>query len=137
MVFTDPVLEREQVTDATEHERTVLAKAVMRMFDEWEIPNADRAALLGLGEGSRSSLSRYASGRPFASSRDLLDRVGHLLAIYKNLALLYPENPEIRQAWMGARNRAFHGMTPVEVVRQYGFTGLVMVRARLDRMRGH
>lgn len=120
-----------------ELERAVLAKAVSRMFNEWNLPAADRAVMLGLGENNRTSLGRYALGRPFANSRDLLDRAGHLLAIYKSLALLYPENPDIRAGWVSAPNRRFNGLSPVEVVRRYGFTGLMMVRARLDRMRGH
>lgn len=91
----------------------------------------------GLGLRSQATLRRYSQGQPLNNTRDLLDRVGHLLGIYKNLKLLYPINPEIREAWMSSRNRAFHGMTPVEVVRQYGFTDLVMVRARLDRMLYH
>lgn len=31
-------------------------------------------------------------------------------------------------------NRAFGGMTPVDVIKEYGFAGLLMVRAYLDRV---
>jgi hypothetical protein len=37
---------------------------------------------------------------------------------------------------MSARNDNFQRMSPVEVVSQYGFTGLLMVRSYLDRERG-
>lgn len=77
-------------------ERAVLAKAVSRLFDEWNLQTTDRAALLGLNQNSRATLGRYAGGEPLANSRDLLDRVGHLLSIYRMLALIFPENPEIR-----------------------------------------
>jgi hypothetical protein len=114
----------------------VLARAVSRLFDEWNLPARDRAALLGLSETNRSTLAGYAQGRPLAPNRDLLDRAGHLLGIYKNLQILYDRNPEIRRGWMQARNRAFDGHTPVEVVRDKGLLGLTMVRTALDAMRG-
>lgn len=120
-----------------EHRRAVLAKALMRAFDEWGLSNADRQTLLGLGANSRATLQRYAKGHPLANTRDLLDRAGHLLGIYKGLALLYPENPDLRSRWMGAPNRRFHNHSPVDVVNQYGLPGLLMVRAQIDRMRGH
>jgi hypothetical protein len=37
---------------------------------------------------------------------------------------------------MSTRNKAFDNLTPVQVVRQWGFTGLLMVRSYLDRARG-
>lgn len=131
---------REQNTSrdgTSEHKRVVLAKAVMRAFDEWELPNTDRQVLLGLGADNRTTLKRYSEGRPLNNTRDLLDRVGHILGIYKGFQLLYPENPEIRAGWLRSPNRRFQGRTPIEVVRQYGLPGLLMVRAQVDRMRGH
>ncbi len=38
---------------------------------------------------------------------------------------------------MSTRNKAFEGRTPVEVVRDWGFAGLLIVRAYLDRARGN
>lgn len=116
--------------------RAVLARAVMRLFDAWELGPADRLTLLGLSEGNRSALSRYSHGEPLASSRDLLDRAGHLLGIHKSLELLYPHNPEIVKRWMSSANRKFHDAKPVDVVRQFGLPGLTMVRGTLDAMRG-
>lgn len=117
--------------------RAVLAKALMRAFDEWSLSNADRQTLLGLGARSRTTLKRYAEGYPLANTRDLLDRARHLLGIYKGLALLYPENPGLRNEWINAANRRFNGLAPVAVVHKYGLPGLLMVRAQVDRMRGH
>jgi hypothetical protein len=116
--------------------RIVLARAVSRIFDLWELGAADRLTLLGLSEGNRSALARYARGEPLAASRDLLDRAGHLLGIHKSLKLLYPRNPEIVKLWMTSANRKFHGASPVEVVGRFGLSGLTMVRGTLDAMRG-
>lgn len=120
-----------------ERTRTVLAKALTRTFGEWDLPNSDRLALLGLGFNSRTSLKRYAEGYPLANTRDLLDRAGHLLAIYKGLEMLYPDNPKLRARWMSSPNRRFQDRSPIDVVRKYGLPGLLMVRAQLDRMLEH
>ncbi|MHB8743938.1 MAG: antitoxin Xre-like helix-turn-helix domain-containing protein [Sulfuricaulis sp.] len=116
--------------------RIVLARAISRIFDLWEMGAADRLILLGLSEGNRSALARYARGEPLAASRDLLDRAGHLLGIHKSLKLLYPRNSEIVKLWMTSANRKFHGASPVEVVGRFGLSGLTMVRGTLDAMRG-
>ena len=81
--------------------------------------------------------SRYRKGEPLGASRDLLERAGHVLAIHKNLRLIFPQDRDLAYAWMTRRNRAFDGRTPVEVIREWGFTGLLMVRAYLDRNRGN
>lgn len=127
------------MTDTTtaKDKRAVLAKAVMRAFDEWQLPKTDRQVLLGLGPNSRATLGRYAKGYPLNNNRDLLDRVGYLLGIYQGLQILYPENPEIRAGWLRSPHRRFHGSTPIEVVNQFGLAGLPMVRGQIDRMRSH
>lgn len=128
---------QEQLYDPrSQKTRAVLAKAVMRLFDLWGLGTSDRLMLLGLSEANRIALSRYARGAPFASSRDMLDRAGHLLGIHKSLKLLYPHNPEIVQRWMSSANRKFHDARPVDVVREYGLPGLTLVRGTLDAMRG-
>jgi hypothetical protein len=49
---------------------------------------------------------------------------------------LFPRNKEQLYGWMKAKNKAFENRTPVEVVKEFGFTGLLMVRSYLDRARG-
>lgn len=120
----------------TETDRRALAATVMRLFEHWRLAPADQLELLGLANDNRAALSRYRSGAPLANSRDLLERAGHLLAIHKNLRLLFPENRDLAYAWMTTPNRAFGSMTPVQAVRTHGFTGLVMARTYLDRQRG-
>lgn len=125
-----------QIRGRTREERVVLAKAVTRLFGLWGLSTADQLNLLGLSETNRIALQRYAKGEALAANRDLLERVGHLLGIHKSLKLLYPHNPEIVNGWMSSPNAKFDGASPVEVVRRFGFAGLLMVRGTLDRMRG-
>ena len=108
----------------------------MTLLDHWALSTEDQAALLGLAASNRATLARYRRGEPIGTSRDQYERVGHLLGIHKNLRLLFPHQRELAYRWMSTRNRAFDNLTPVEVVRNWGFAGLLMVRAYLDRARG-
>lgn len=115
-----------------EHERSVLTKAVTRLFDEWGLSSKDRAILLGLDYDDGGALDNCAVGAPFDDNRELLDRVGHLLSIYKRLEILYPENPEVRSAWASSPNRRFKGKSAVEVVAEEGLAGLLRVQAVIE-----
>jgi uncharacterized protein (DUF2384 family) len=113
-----------------------LARMVMNLFDHWQLNTEDQAALLGLASGNRAALARYRKGEPIGSSRDQYERVGHLLGIHKNLRLLFPANRDLAYRWMTTPNRAFENRTPVELVREWGFAGLLVLRTYLDRARG-
>jgi hypothetical protein len=89
-----------------------------------------------LSQGSRSTLSRYRHGEPFADNRDLLDRAGHLLGIHKALRILFPHNRDLVYRWVTTANRRFSGRTPLEIMCDEGFLGLLMVRRYLDFERG-
>jgi hypothetical protein len=123
--------------DNPEQDRSALARMVTRLFETWGLGTEDQLAMLGLSTGNRAALSRYRKGEPLAASRDLLERAGHLLAIHKNLRLIFPQDRDLAYAWMTQRNRAFEGLTPVEAIREWGFAGILMVRAYLDRSRGN
>ncbi|NYH25993.1 MbcA/ParS/Xre antitoxin family protein [Paraburkholderia bryophila] len=107
----------------------------MSLFDHWNLSSEDQAVLLGLAPGNRPALARYRKGARIGTTRDQCDRVRHLLGIHRSLRLLFPRNREVAYGWMKMRNRAFGDMTPVEAIRKYGFVGLLMVRAYLDRVR--
>ncbi|HKQ81271.1 MAG TPA: antitoxin Xre/MbcA/ParS toxin-binding domain-containing protein [Steroidobacteraceae bacterium] len=125
-----------QSRSRSREDRVVLARAVSKLFALWELSAGDQLSLLGLSETNRIALQRYAKGEALAANRDLLERVGHLLGIQKSLKLLYPHNAEIVNGWMSSPNSKFDGASPVEIVRKFGFAGLLMVRGTLDRMRG-
>lgn len=117
-------------------DRGALARMVMALFDHWQLSTEDQAALLGVAVGNRAALSNYRSGKPIGTSRDQYERVGHLLGIHKNLRVLFPRNRDLAYRWMTTRNKAFDHLTPVEVIREWGFAGLLMVRGYLDHHRG-
>lgn len=107
----------------------------MSLLDRWDLSSEDQAFLLGLAPGNRAALVRYREGARIGTTRDQYDRVGHLLGIHKSLRLMFPGNLDIAYGWMKMHNRAFGGMTPVAVIREYGFVGLLTVSAYLDRAR--
>ena len=121
---------------AVSQDRGALAKMVMVLLDHWNLPTEDQAALLGIAASNRAALTRYRKGEPIGTSRDQYERVGHLLGIHKNLRLLFPQNRDLAYRWMSTRNKAFDNLTPVDIVREWGFAGLLMVRAYLERSRG-
>ncbi len=117
-------------------DRGALAKMLLTLFDHWNLTTEDQAMLLGLASSNRAALSRYRKGEPIGTSRDQYDRVGHLLAIHKNLRLLFPKNRELAYCWISTRNKAFDNLTPVDVIKEWGFAGLLMVRSYLDHAKG-
>ena len=125
----------EREVNASE-DRGALARMVMTLLDHWNLSTEDQTALLGIAASNRAALSNYRSGKPIGTSRDQYDRVGHLLGIHKNLRLLFPHNRDLAYRWMSTRNKAFDNLSPVEVVKEWGFAGLLMVRGYLDHARG-
>ncbi len=122
--------------ESTSQDRGALAKMVMTLLDHWQLSTEDQAALLGIAASNRTALARYRKGEAIGTSRDQYERVGHLLGIHKNLRLLFPQNRDLVYRWMTTRNKAFGNLTPVEVIKEWGFAGLLMVRGYLDRARG-
>jgi uncharacterized protein (DUF2384 family) len=126
----------QQKQSVSSEVRGALAKMVMTLLDHWNLSTEDQAALLGIATSNRAALTRYRKGEPIGTSRDQYERVGHLLGIHKNLRLLFPQNRELAYRWISTRNKAFDNLSPVDVIKEWGFAGLLMVRAYLDRARG-
>lgn len=72
--------------------RTALTEMVMRLFELWQIPSTDQAALLNRSLGS---IRRYRSGGCISDEEEMCDRVATLLRIHKNLRILYPYNRDL------------------------------------------
>jgi hypothetical protein len=117
--------------------RKVMAKALINLFDQWDIDNNARLNLLGLSDNSRALLSKYRKGEQgVPTSRDAMDRVGWLLAIHKALRLLFPHNDQLRKSWVRRRNATFSNQPPLEYMMERGLIGLANVSRYLDHQRG-
>ncbi len=117
-------------------DRKAIAGMLMKLFDHWKLSTEEQLDALGFSVTHRAALARYRRGEPISGSRDTLERAGHLLGIHKNLRLLFPLDRDLAYGWMTTRYRAFGERSPIEVIREFGFAGLLMVLAYLDRARG-
>jgi len=116
--------------------RRKLARMVTRLFELWDLPAADQLELLGLSRTSRAQISRYRKGGALPSSRDMLDRIGWLLSIHKNLGLLYPRNESIRYTWVKRQNQILGDQRPLDIMKYQGLIGIARVARYLDFLRG-
>ena len=77
-----------------EIDRSKITPMLLKMFELWRLTTEEKLAALGLSTENRAALTRYKKGEAISASRDMLDRAGNLLAIHKDLRLLFPSNPE-------------------------------------------
>jgi hypothetical protein len=130
------VAEETHINMESDEARKALARMVTRLFELWNITTADQLELLGLSRTSRAQISKYRSGGAVPSSRDMLDRIGWLLAIHKSLRLLYPHNENIRYTWIKRRNRILDDQRPLDIMKHQGLIGIARVARYLDFLRG-
>lgn len=121
----------------TTQESIVLAKAITKLFEHWNLTQEQQCTLLGLSVNSRRKLNDMAQGKNgIPAGRDAYERVGYLLSIHKALRLLYPQNKEILYGWVNMRNTMLDGRTPIEMMLEQGFIGLAKIARFLDMNRG-
>lgn len=114
-----------------EQARKALAEVVTVMFDRWQLTEADQATLLGLADPA--DVVQYREGMPLPDDPDLLERVGHLLAIYRVLQRIYGREPALCNRWILAKDLLLGHRSPLEVVRLEGLEGLKAIRRSLEK----
>lgn len=109
---------------------TVGLKAYFAIAAEWDLNDQEQIDLLGLEDGP--ALHRWLQRPPKRLSRDSLERISHVLGIYKALRLLLPTT-EQANAWIKRPNDAplFNGAPALELMRR-GIPGLYAVRSYLE-----
>jgi hypothetical protein len=133
-----PVLEPVALpADPAELERLSGAgiRTFFRIAGLWGLDTDRQMALLGLR--SRSTYFKWKREQKARLDRDQLERVSHVLGIYKALQILLPD-PAAADAWVNRPNLAepFHGAPALELMMRGGITGLFTVRRYLDAQRG-
>lgn len=101
----------------------------------WGLTTDEQRALLGWP--AESTYFKYKSGQPGTLSYDTLIRVSLVLGIYKDLAILYPEQ-ELAHRWIRLPNSnpLFGGRPALNLMTQGDIDGLYQVRRLLDARRG-
>lgn len=124
-------------TDPAEWDR--LAGAGIRTFFRisalWDLDTEAQMGLLGLR--SRSTLFKWKREQKARLDRDQMERVSHVLGIYKALQILLPD-PQAADSWVKRPNAAslFQGRPALELMTRGGILGLYRVRQYLDAQRG-
>ena len=111
-------------------------EAFARIAKLWGLSVAEQRALLG--GMPESTYFKYLK-RPQSArlSPDTLERISHVLGIFKSLNVLLPRH-EAADAWIRRPNNAalFKGRSAMEYLMSGRFSDLVAVRAYLDTVRG-
>lgn len=109
-------------------------RAFFRIAERWQLSTDEQMSLLGVS--SRSTLFHWKRQQDARLSRDQLERVSHILGIYKALQILLP-NEDSADAWVKRPNSAplFAGRPALQRMAA-GILGLFSVRAYLDAQRG-
>ena len=111
-------------------------QAFTRIASLWGLSASEQRTLLG--SIPESTYFKYLKNPAAARlSRDTLERVSHVLGIFKSLNVLLPRH-EAADTWIRRPNNAplFKGRTALEYMLSGRFEDLVSVRHYLDAMRG-
>lgn len=121
------------IPQITAREAEAMVRAVIRLFEKWQVSDADAREILG-GLAART-YARWKAGELGRIDRDLATRLSLLMGIHKGLRYLFSDL-ERGYTWVKKPNQAFGGRTPVEVMAQGDIFSLARVRAYLDAERG-
>ena len=127
---TQAVPDTPQITD---REAEAMARAVIRLFEKWQLSDVEARELLG-GLAPRT-YARWKAGEPGRIDRDLATRLSLLMGIHKGLRYLFSDAGR-GYAWVGKPNRAFGDLTPLAVMARGDIFSLARVRSYLDAERG-
>lgn len=132
--MTPQVKRHEAGADLADPRTSEVAKRTFfRIMQAWGVEN--EAALTLLGSPSRSTYFMWKKGEGGALSRDTLERISHVIGIYKALQILFPK-PEQADDWVSKPNDAFGGRSALERMKGGNIADLLAVRAYLDYVRG-
>jgi hypothetical protein len=110
-----------------------ITKMIMKLFEHWKLTYEQQAMLLSLSPNTHSTIARYKRGvAKISPARDTQDRVSHLLSIHKHLRRIFPLNKELVYEWPTTPNKAFQGRSPIQVIADEGFVGLVQIKQYLE-----
>lgn len=117
----------------TEAETAAMARAVVRLFEHWQLSDAEARDILG-GLAART-FARWKAGETGRIDRDLATRLSLLMGIHKGLRYLFSD-PERGYAWVKRPNADFAGHTPAQVMGEGSIFALARMRHYLDAERG-
>lgn len=110
-----------------------MARASINLFRKWGITDAQACVLLG--GISESKYNRWKKNDIGRLGVDLKTRLSLLMGIHKALRILFTEN-ERAYAWVKKQNKAFGGVSALDVMLKGQISNIYDVRNYLDAARG-
>lgn len=110
-------------------------RAFFAIAAAWGLRPAEARRLLG--DPPESTFYKWKKQGDGAPSRDVLERISHVLGIFKSLQILFPD-PTRADAWIRRPNAAppFGGASALERMLGGNVADLYVVRRYLDAQRG-
>jgi hypothetical protein len=110
-------------------------RAFFAIADAWRLRPAEARRLLG--DPPESTFYKWKKQRDGVPGRDVLERISHVLGIFKALQILFPD-PTRADAWIRRPNTApaFGGRSALERMLDGNVADLYVVRRYLDAQRG-
>jgi hypothetical protein len=110
-------------------------RSFFRLADQWNLRIAEQRKLLG--EPAESTFYKWKRQQDGTPGRDVVERISHLLGIYKALQILFPDSTQA-DAWIHRPNQAaqFGGQSALERMMSGNVADLYVVRQYLDAQRG-
>jgi hypothetical protein len=106
--------------------RRTLAEALLALFRQWELKEAEQARLLGIEE-----IESLWQGTALPNERNVLERAGLLLAIERALNKQFGEQPLMHERWITFPNIWLKGYTPLQRMLE-GIEGIRQVHDLLE-----
>jgi hypothetical protein len=114
------------------------SKAFWNIVQLYSFSREEQATLLGI-KHNRERLKLMQDHHLIPEADDVLLRVGMLIAIHKNLRIIFPYNRDLVYKWMKIENPDFEGLSPIEYISAgelgQGLNRFAAVRRRLDQVR--
>ncbi len=120
--------------EITDSDRRILAKAIFRLFDLWQLSEADQLILLGLPAEHLQALRSMRHSGILSTAEHMAERTRALLRIYRYLGMLYPEHPDLAKKWMISSHARLNAATPMDAIKNRGTAGINAVSALLEEL---
>jgi hypothetical protein len=120
-----------------EHTMSVLGEAFWNLVKHYSLTRSETALLLGVKD-NRNRLQDLEKRQAIPDDPDKVQRVGNLIAIHKNLRILFPYNRDVVYAWIKTTSPLFGNISPLEYIKQDPVNSLpriFKVRRTLDQIR--
>ncbi len=110
----------------------VALKAFFNITQAWQISSKQEMILLGAP--ARSTFYKWRGGTGPVVKHDTLERISHLLAIYKSLREIFPNEQQANE-WPNKANQAFAQDSAINFMLKGGVSHLLDVRRYLHNLR--